>query len=303
MWNLRLDAATAEVVEALRRRGVESVVLKGPALNDWYSPDSGRTYVDGDIWVSPSTIEAAETVLRELGFEPTQDESGLPHWWKQHGSSWLRAVDGGKIDLHRRLQGVGSDPEETWTLLWQRAEPLEVAGTAAWRLDTAARALYVTLHAAHHGAGDARGFPHLLAALGILDDHTWAAAYELAGRLDAVDPFGVGLRLVDSGSALARRIGVPGTSSVQATLQGSAPPPVALGFEQLAQARGLGRVEVLLRKAVPPPGFVRHWWPPAARNRRWLIVGYLYRPLWLLQKAPAGFRAWRQARRVAKSSR
>ena len=303
MWNLRIDAATAEVVAALRERGVESVVLKGPALSDWYPPDSGRTYVDGDVWVSPSLVAAAETVLSELGFTPTQDERGLPAWWEEHGSSWFREQDHGKIDLHRRLQGAGADPAQTWELLWQRSEPLTVAELPARRLDTAARALYVTLHAAHHGAGDTRGWPHLVAALAAVDDEGWGRALELATTLDALDSFSAGLRLLPAGAALAARINVPAVRSVNATLHAAAPPPVALGFEQLANASGIRRVQILLRKLVPPAGFVRHWWPPAAKNRPLLLVGYLYRPLWLLLRAPAGYRAWRGARREVKSSR
>ena len=303
MWNLRIDAATAEVMAALRVRGIDSVVLKGPALADWYPPDSGRTYVDGDVWVAPATVGAAEAVLGELGFTPTQDERGLPAWWAEHASSWIREADRGKIDLHRRLQGTGADPAETWALLWGRSESLTVADIPVRRLDAAARGLYVTLHAAHHGAGDARGWPHLVAALGALDDRTWQQALELAATLDAVDSFSAGLALLPAGADLAERLGVPAVNSVSASLRAAAPPPVALGFDQLANASGLRRVQILLRKAVPPPGFIRHWWPPASRNRLLLVVGYVYRPFWLVLRAPAGYGAWRKARRALKSSR
>jgi hypothetical protein len=302
MWNLRIDAATGEVVAALRQQGIDSLVLKGPAFAEWYPPDSGRTYVDGDVWVAPEHLAGAEIVLTELGFKPTIDQTGLPDWWQEHGDSWLRERDQGKIDLHRRLQGTAADPADVWSIMWLQRVEFRVGGQPAYRLSEAGRALYATLHATHHGIGDARGVPHLQAALAVLDDTTWAVAFELATQLDAVESFGTGLRLLPAGAELAARIQVPEGRSVKTALLASTPPPVALGFDQLASARGLRRLEIVLRKLVPPPGFIRHWWPPAARGRLMLTVGYAYRPVWLLQRAPAGYRAWRAARRESRSS-
>jgi Uncharacterised nucleotidyltransferase len=301
MWNLRIDAATGEFVSALRERAIESIVLKGPTLADWYPPDSGRMYSDGDVWVAPGDLTVAEEVLAELGFAPTRDDTGLPTWWQEHGSSWQRERDLGKIDLHRFLQGTKADPQRVWELLRERSLPFRVGGVDALRLDTAAQALYVTLHGTHHGRDDPRGLPHLLAALTSLGDLTWQEATDLAVELDALDAFGTGLRLLPAGVELARRIGVPGSSSVRSMLYASTPPPVALGFDQIASARGVRRLTILLRKLFPPAGFVRHWWPPAKRNRLMLSVGYGYRPLWLLLRAPRGYLAWRAAKRQARA--
>jgi Uncharacterised nucleotidyltransferase len=302
MWNLRIDAATGEVIRVFRDRQVDSIVLKGPAFSEWYSPDSGRTYVDGDVWVAPDAVRAAETILAEIGFVPTVDERGLPEWWQEHGSSWERDRDRGKIDLHRKLQGVGLDPSRVWEILWEQRIEFTVGGESAYRLPEPARVMYATMHATHHGQGDPRGLTHLQAALAAVDDDGWIRALAVAGQLDALDAFGTGLRMLPDGAALAERIGVPEATSVRASLLASKPPPVALGFDQLASARGLDRLAIVFRKLVPPPGFIRHWWPPAARNPVLLAVGYVYRPIWLIQRAPAGYRAWRAARRAVKSS-
>ena len=303
MWNLRIDAATAEVIGFLRGKGVQSVVLKGPALSDWYPPDSDRTYVDGDIWVAPDCVSAAEGALQELGFVASADELDLPRWWVDHSSGWYRESDRGSIDLHRRLQGTEGDPQAVWDLLWPQTEEFTVGGQTARRLPSSARALYSVLHAAGHGAGDAYSLKHLAAALDYVDDRTWGEAHTLARQVGALDTFAVGLRLLPEGSALAGRINVPLGRSVTTTLLASAPPSVALGIEELLSARGLGRVKVLLRKLVPPPGLIRMWWPRARANRAMLLVGYFYRPLWLAVRAPAGYRAWRAAKReVSKSS-
>lgn len=302
LWNIVIDAATLEVTDALAAKGIGSVVLKGPALNDLYAQDATRTYGDSDLWVAPSAFRDAEATLGELGFDPVHDVAGLPDWWSAHAREWVRTSDGTNIDLHAYLQGVHHDPALTWDRLWPRCVEFQLAGRPTKRLPDDARALYVTLHATHHGVGRDASLDHLEAALAMVDDATWAAALELARELGALDGFATGLRLVPAGARLAERIGVPDARSVRASLLASTPPPVALGFEQLSDARGLRRLEILLRKFVPPPGFVRGWWPPAARNRWMLAVGYLYRPVWLLKHAPAGYRAWRVARRDASSS-
>ncbi|MGH2870963.1 MAG: nucleotidyltransferase family protein [Solirubrobacteraceae bacterium] len=302
MWNLRIDSAIGEVVQALRASGIESLVLKGPTFADWYPPDSPRTYVDGDVLVPPALVAGAEDVLTSLGFAPTRDERGVPDWWQEHASSWLRSSDGGKIDLHRKLQATSAPPEAVWTSLWKRREAITVGGASVWRLSEPGRALYATLHATHHGSVDRRGLPHLQAALQAVDDEGWTAALSLAIELNAVEAFATGLRLLPAGAELVSRIGVPDARSVKTSLLASTPPPVALGFDQLAGASGRQRAEILLRKLLPPPGFIRYWWPPAARSRRMLAVGYLYRPVWLAKHVPAGYRAWRAARRDASNS-
>lgn len=302
LWNLRIDAATGELVGALSDRGIASVVLKGPALDPWYPRYSGRTYVDGDVWVSPEHHATAESVLVELGFTAVADERGLPAWWLEHASSWYRESDLGKIDLHRRLQGFGAAPARVWEVLSAQAVELTVGGVVARRLSDPCLALYVTLHATHHGAEDARGAAHLQAALDTVADPVWRAALELAGELGALEGFATGLRMMPRGAALAERIGVPDVRSVVSELLASKPPPVALGVAQLAAAHGTQRVVILMRKLVPPPGFIRHWWPPAARGRAMLAVGYAYRPLWLVRNLPGAYRAWREARRSARSS-
>lgn len=302
MWNLRIDAAIGEVVEALRQGDADSFVLKGPTLADWYPPDSRRTYVDGDIWVAPADLRLAQEVLASHGFKPLIDEHGLPEWWEEHASSWLRERDRGKIDLHRRLQGVGAEPQHAWSVLWPRREEFSVGGVAAHRLCEPGRALYAALHAMHHGANDSRGLPHLRAALDAVSDQVWSEALGLARELEALEAFATGLRLLQAGNELAERIRVPDVRSVKTTLLATTPPPVALGLDQLSGVRGWRRAEIVIRKLAPPPGFIRHWWPPAAENRRMLALGYLYRPVWLVQRAPAGYRAWRAAKREANKS-
>ena len=110
------------------------------------------------------------------------------------------------------------------------------------------------------------------------------------------------MRLVPQGAELAERLSLPPTRSVEVALRAGTPPPIALGFEQLASAGSLGEfLSILARKAAPPRDFIRHWWPAAAQSRRMLALAYVYRPLWLLRHGPQGLRAWRSARRKVRA--
>ena len=296
--NLRVDAATAEVLRNFDASGVRAVLLKGPALADWYADDPARSYLDSDIWVCPDDLEAARELLKALHFEPYADEKQLPGWWLEHASTWSRESDGVMVDLHRFLQGAGAEPKAVWEVLSAHRNTVTLAGYEAPILSPPAKTLYVTLHAAHHGKVWGKALIHVERALIAVPEADWKKAAELARELHATDSFGTGLRLVPEGRALADRLGLPVTQSIKVALEASTPPPVALGLEQLRTAdSSWARTRIIARKLFPPPGFIRHWWPPAARNWRMLILGYLYRPVWLLRRAPQGFKAWREARR------
>ena len=297
--NLRVDAVTAEAGRAFDRAGVASILLKGPSIARWlYSHDEPRGYLDCDLLVCPGDIEGAEAILADLGFSPRYDPSGLPDWWRDHAHEWWRADDAVCVDLHKGLTGVGIDDEAAWPILWASTETFVVARYPARALSVPARALHIALHAAHHGAAWGKVLPDLERALEEADDGVWAEAAALAARLAATDAFAVGLRLLPAGAGVADRLGLPANRSVEAALHAGSPPPLALGFEQLARADGTrARARIVARKVIPPPGFMRHWYPPAARSRRALVFAYLYRPVWLLRSAARGWRAWREARR------
>ena len=299
---LRIDAATAEIIGAFEDAGVASVLLKGPALAGWYADDPAHAYMDCDLWVRPGDAEAAKTALAGLGFGLVAYDGDLPAWWDTHAHAYSRDADGVVVDLHSTLQGLGVDVGTAWEILSSPRDTVPVAGRPVPALALPARVLYVTLHAAHHGQWTLKAVSHVERALSAVTESTWREAARLAQEVGSTEEFAAGLRLVPEGVALADRLGLPAPSSVKVVLQASGPPPVALGFEQLASADGLwARVDILARKIVPPPAFMRRWWPVAAENRRMLAVAYLYRPVWLVRRAPRGLRAWLRARRDVRS--
>ncbi len=298
---LRIDAASAEVLHRFEHGGVDARLLKGPSIAQWlYTHGESRPYVDCDLLVAPTCLDAAQDILASLGYVQTFDDSSMPPWWREHAGVWARGTDGLTIDLHRTLAGVGVDDHAAWRLLSANPEVVVVLGMQLPALGRAARALHVVLHAAQHGANRAHPLGDLERALALGDGDLWLEVAELAAGLKATDALVAGLTLAPGGAQLLRRLALPEHRSTDAALRASSPPPVALGFEQLARAEGMRlRAEILWHKFLPPVAFIRHWDPRAASGRLALLRAYLRRPLWLLRRAPAGFRAWRQARRAA----
>jgi hypothetical protein len=305
--NLQVDAGTAHVLRAFEDAGVQSLLLKGASLSRWLATqDNPRPYVDVDLLVCPADLGAAEHSLSDLGLRPGVNEHDLPDWWREHAATWapLTGIDGSvTVDLHRTLVGVGVDPDRLWEILSRQVETIIVAGYPARTLTIPGRAFHLALHAAQHGKDWEGPRADLERALTAGDDQTWGAAAELAASLRATTAFAAGLRLVPAGRPLAERLGLPEELSTDVALRVGTPPPVALGLDQLAHASGLrDRLMILRHKLLPPPSFMRHWSPRARKGRLGLALAYLWRPLWLLARLPAGVQAWRSARRVARRS-
>ncbi len=297
--NLQVDAGTAEVLRAFDTAGVESILLKGVSLSRWLaSAEEPRHYVDADLLVRPVHLSTAERVLIDLGLRPVLDEREMPGWWREHASTWAGKAGIATVDLHRTIVGVGVDPDQVWETLSTHVETIAVGGYPAKTLTIPGRAFHVALHAAQHGIGWGRPLADLTRALAVADEPTWRAAAGLATSLRATPAFAAGLRLVPAGSDLAGRLGLPTEVPTDVALRASTPPAVALGLDQLERAENLrARLAILRHKLVPPPSFMRHWSPRAREGRLGLALAYLWRPLWLLARLPAAFKAWRSARR------
>lgn len=298
---LRIDGGAAEVLRGFEQAGVRALLLKGPSFGQWLYPGEDRVYVDCDLLVAPGDVETAEVILESLAYSRSFDESRMPEWWREHAGTWLRDADGLTIDLHQTLPGVHAEAESTWRTLSSQSAAVVVAGYAAPALGLPARALHVALHAAQHGDAWARPLADLERALELSDDALWNKAAMLAADLQAVDAFASGLRLSSAGAVVADRLGLPGRS-VDAELRAATPPPLALGFEQLARAHGISaRIQIVARKVVPPPAFMRHWDPSASAGRAALLRAYVRRPFWLLRHSPRGVMTWWRARRSARA--
>lgn len=312
MFSLHVDAVVGQVVLALREQGVRALLLKGASVVRWLHDDGGvRPYRDVDLLVAPTSLARAGDVLRRLGYAPRFSDdapgvdSGHAHEWDQAG--WPT------VDLHYTLEGVRVSPARCWAVLSARTRPLTVGGTEVEVLEIPALACNLALHAADSGGdgGDGpagrkrqKALDDLSRAVDRLGSAGWTEALAIAEELEATAAFGVGMRLDQRGGELADELGIPTNLTVELVLRASSESVLALPFDRLAAAVGArAKGQIVIEELVPSGPFLRRWWPPAGRGRRWLVVGYLYRFVWVTAHAPRGLWLWVRARRVVAAHR
>jgi hypothetical protein len=299
MRTLVLDRATAEIVVAWRAAGVRSVLLKGPALTRWlYRENEMRGYADIDLLVPDQEVEAAEDVLKALGFERHGLET-IAGDWPRYSRNWVRS-DSVDVDLHQTLAGVGVPPATVWMTLTEGLEQMTVAGAEVDVLAPPARALALALHTAKDGSRIAKARHDLGHAIDRLPAELWNETVRIAERLGALGSLAAGLRLVvPSGVELADRLGLPADAPLDIAIRSrGGAPALSLGLDWLVSSPGVrGKGRLVLRKIFPPASFMRAWSPLAERGRLGLIGAYAYRPVWVLWHAGPALWALARARK------
>lgn len=302
---LRIDALAIEVISAFSHQEIEAILLKGPVVARWlYDPAEHRRYVDVDLLIEPARADEASKVLQQLGFDAPPGE--LPGNKPRNASGFVRS-NGAAVDLHHALFGVGLAPSRAWPILWRHTKPFDLHGTSVRTLDESARAFHVALHAAQSGPAREQSVDDLSLALERVPFSVWSEAARLAVELQATPGFATGLSLLPKGGALARRLGIAGSRSVESELTSSSlrdhELSFAMGFEWLAGREGLAaKLRYVMTKFFPPRAWIREWSPFARRSPLHLVAAYLWRWMWLARHLPAGYRAWRRARKEVKRS-
>lgn len=294
---LALDVALVEVVGALREHDVACLLLKGPALAQLiYEDPDERGYDDLDLMVAPESRPLAEEILMQLGFHPFSEG------WRaaelcEHADHWIReAPREANVDLHRTLALLPGEPGVVWKTLAEEAEAVEIVGEEVPVPSCRARLLIVALHAVQHGSGHARSLTDLERAVARLDVSLWREAHALAREFSCVDGFATGLRMCERGALLAEELGLEGSASPYLRLCADGSQVSWRTFEQLhCQRSPRAWLVKITGKLWPSPSFMRYWRPALAGSRRGLAVAYAWRPLWVLLRAPRGYRTWRAA--------
>jgi hypothetical protein len=286
----RVDAVAGDVPGALASAGVEAIVLKGPSITNWlYQGDSDRIYIDLDLLVAPADLDQAGQALSELGFTLVFDdrETNIPH-----AQAWERS-DGAPVDLHWRLPGVECAPEDAWKRL-SRGATMTIAGTEVKILDSTARAMHVATHAAQHPT-ESSAVPDLERALATLEPRIWVAARDLAGELDALTAFAVGLRRTAAGEAVAEGLGLSYAGARRWSLRIGDAPPGSYRLHEVLDAPSAGRqLRLLARALFPAASYMRGIAPEARGNQRALALAYIRRLAKGARHARAAARAARQ---------
>lgn len=297
MHALILDAATVEVVTALRAERIEPLLLKGLANHVWLWPEQDSVLSgDVDLLIEPERFADAGRVLAGLGFEVELDDSDLVGQ-NPHGHHWLRR--GVCIDLHRTIFAAERGGRACWSALWRDHETLRIAGVPIAVPAVPARALQVAVHAIQHpGSLDQHTRAALERAIAISDAETWTAAAAIAAEIGATAAFDAGLRMVPAGVVVADRLNLSyePTAAVRRSRLGL---PAGLhGVDQLIETRGARRrLALVAHKLLPSRRLIRAWSPLARRGTIGLILAYLWRPFWVLGKLPGAVLARRRGSR------
>jgi hypothetical protein len=297
--SLHADLVASEVVRSLHAIEVDPILLRGPALaRTLYEDGNTRAYTDVDLLVARRDVSRVEARLSGLGFVDRTVEGVIAGDRPTYAHTWVRPEDGATVDLHYTLLGVGLEPDEAWEILTGLTEPLLVAGESIRALRPPGCVIVIALHAAAHGARVRKPLQDLERAIVRLSPETWREGASVAAQLRATSAFATGLSLIPTGEALAEELDLAHVvSSTEVRLRARTAPPMALGFEWLAQTRGTrAKATLVVRKMAPPATFMRAWSPLARRGRAGLMLSYVARIAWLARQSVPALAFWLRAR-------
>jgi hypothetical protein len=103
IWELRHQQVLTQAVEALKRIGVQPILVKGTALAySLYADPSLRTRADTDVLIPLGAKEQVESALTEIGFQRSLGVSGE---LVSYQASFTRQADGAAhtLDLHWKI--------------------------------------------------------------------------------------------------------------------------------------------------------------------------------------------------------
>jgi hypothetical protein len=293
-----LDSAAAEVFDAFAARGVESLLLKGPALARMlYGPGEHRGYSDVDLLVAPGDLPRARQALLGIGYSKSDfgldDVAGI-----LHAETWSHtdgARVGARVDLHWRLPGCEAPAGDAWRALSARRTWIDFKGRNTAVLAREGLALHLATHAAQHGTGDLKAMADLARGIERWDIELWRSAARVAEDVEGTQAFAAGLRLLPGGAELALELGLPDTDDLTWAIRHlDTRPRGTFHLRALAQAQGASeRLDVLRRSLLPSRKWVVSHHPWAAASRPRLLAAYVAH----LLRAPVwAARAWRYRR-------
>jgi hypothetical protein len=301
MW---MDRTSLQVISRLRSAGVESILLKGPSTARWLYGPGERSYVDLDVLIDRANAARADAVLRELGYVDPRD-GALPEELDDH--SWTYRPTGGldglrgEIDLHYSLNGVPVPPLVVWEELSKHTAPLSLADGVVPALDEVGRALVLVLHAGRDVLRKRQSFEDLRRLVKALPEQTWPEVVALATRLEALEPFAVGLMLLEDGRARLARLGVPEPALITSLLYRPDVPVTAHRVQQLVSERGVrAKARLAWRELWPTEVWLRWWSEEAGFAADSLPRLRLRRMRHVVSATPAALSGWRRVRRAAR---
>lgn len=299
---LRVDSWTAEVVSAMRARGIRTVLLKGPVIARWLygGLPAERVYCDCDLLVGPDDTVSARALLAELGFRA--QEHPLIEVDEHHARIFLRADDDANVDLHRTLHGMEHlAPQRVWAMVGRHLTQIDVGGAAVDVPDPVLRTLNVALHPGPADGPASQPWQDLELALERVDDTTWQAALGLARELGIERELAARLRRLTAGTHLADRLMITTRGSEYYNVLGAVTTgrtsPSAYSISLLrSQPTRTAAISYALAKVFPPTEQLRRQHSLARRGPGGVLMARGLRIILVAGRLPAALVAYRRER-------
>jgi hypothetical protein len=171
-----------DVIKSLCDAGIDSIVLKGPAIAiEGYDDASLRSFADGDLLIRRHDMERARKVLEAKRFSPDyRMESEASLIANQHALEL--SSPSFKVELHAallsRYLSLEIDPDE----FWQGAKPVACAGEAMMIPSLPQHFFFLCAHGAKHQWMHVRWIADIAQLSRKLEPAEAAAIEELARR-------------------------------------------------------------------------------------------------------------------------
>jgi hypothetical protein len=150
--------ALREIVDAFEAAGIETILLKGPALAvEYYAEPAGRPYTDLDVVVRRRQRERAIAVLARLGYAHGSPGRSLAYELAHAPAAYFVSADAGRLPVDLHWDFVAHPGQRRATELdvdeiWSRTVAAPRWGTAARVLATEDLLVYLAAHLAVHHA-------------------------------------------------------------------------------------------------------------------------------------------------------
>lgn len=260
------------------------MVLKGPALAAWLYEGERRDYVDADVLVPASKLDAAERALAAGGLQRV--DRGLYESEQPRHAVSLRAVatqNECELDLHLGLAGAVASFDQQWDLLWGSRQELIVAKQPVWIPSPPALAVHVCLHAAVNGIGDARTMEDLRRVLAGYPASEWSHVLDFAEQLGCGDQVALALALLPAGRHVQPpRQGVP----LAVRLRGRHGSEPVVRLAEIARQPPRQAITALAHELLPSRAFMQTEYPTASWGPAGLALAHLARWIRLLTAVP-----------------
>lgn len=266
LWQQKL-AWSAPVVSALARHNIETLMLKGAALNCTVYPAGARPMQDLDILVPRQHALRAMGVLRGLGYASTAAEPekliGVVHGCQ------FEAPGRRFIDLHWEVFQGRLFTERQQSLLWASSVPVRM-GTAATRvLSPTFQVLHTCAHGARcHDAAPVRWLADLCRVIGTQGAGVdWDLLVSLAGEHE------LSCYVLPALTFLSEQLALPMPKQVLQSLA-QVRPPLSTRLEGMLSSRRLPGVHAFWSTL---PIHMLGYWRQAEQRQSLPLTEYLQR--------------------------